>query len=123
MKCQQCKSIENLYKYKSSTSKTGFSYICRECNTNNKKKYRQTKKGKISTNKAVYKSIKKYNYKQNARTKVFQALKNGIILKPDICSVCKNKEIIEGHHMDYSKPLEVVWLCRKCHSNLHNIVI
>ena len=26
----------------------------------------------------------------------------------------------EKHHLDYTKPLEVVWACRKCHLWLHN---
>lgn len=33
---------------------------------------------------------------------------------------CKcGKLKVEGHHEDYSKPLEVIWLCRKCHGLIH----
>lgn len=34
------------------------------------------------------------------------------------CEVC-GKLPTDGHHMDYSKPLEVVWLCRKHHKLEH----
>lgn len=30
------------------------------------------------------------------------------------CAVC-GEESVEAHHEDYSKPLEVVWLCRRHH--------
>lgn len=39
-----------------------------------------------------------------------------------ICEVCGGKKNIEGHHKDYQKPLEVVWLCRKHHKDLHKII-
>lgn len=31
------------------------------------------------------------------------------------CAVCGNPKT-DGHHEDYSKPLDVVWLCRKHHA-------
>lgn len=34
------------------------------------------------------------------------------------CADCGNPES-QMHHEDYSKPLEVTWLCRKCHLGLH----
>jgi len=54
--------------------------------------------------------------KRNAKAKVEYALKTGKLTKPELCEACKEKRKLEGHHFDYSKPLEVVWLCHKCHS-------
>lgn len=35
------------------------------------------------------------------------------------CSVCGKKKA-DAHHRDYSKPLEVEWLCRQCHADRHH---
>ena len=35
------------------------------------------------------------------------------------CAHC-NDPNTERHHPDYSKPLEIVWLCRSCHLLLHS---
>lgn len=50
---------------------------------------------------------------------VSNALKSGKMIKPANCSVCGSTYLIEGHHEDYSKPLDVVWLCKTCHTNVH----
>ena len=89
---------------------------CRECNTERLKRYRNTEKGRININNAVYHSIEKHREKQNARMKLNYALKNGKISKTK-CS-CGEKKV-EAHHSDYTKPLQVIWVCRSCHSNLH----
>lgn len=38
-------------------------------------------------------------------------------VKRDKCEVC-GKTAVEAHHEDYSKPLEVKWLCRRHHLKL-----
>jgi hypothetical protein len=46
---------------------------------------------------------------------------NGTVVPSDACSRCGTSGgIIVGHHPDYGKPLEVEWLCPKCHSFVHN---
>jgi hypothetical protein len=50
---------------------------------------------------------------------VYKALKKGILKKPDLCSKCGLKKTIHAHHKDYSKPLDVVWLCNSCHAKIH----
>ena len=36
------------------------------------------------------------------------------------CSICKSTLNLVKHHPDYSKPLEVITLCSKCHNELHH---
>ena len=50
---------------------------------------------------------------------VKHAVKMGALVRPDTCSQCKTPGRIEGHHPDYSEPLDIIWLCRKCHIRLH----
>lgn len=43
----------------------------------------------------------------------------GDIRKYKRCQICNNKTSLHGHHEDYNKPLEVYWLCQKCHRQIH----
>jgi hypothetical protein len=44
--------------------------------------------------------------------------RRGLLVKQP-CRVCGSLEKVEKHHEDYSKPLEVFWLCRPCHKSIH----
>lgn len=41
-------------------------------------------------------------------------------LVPQPCAHCGSAKNINAHHTDYSQPLRVVWLCRRCHLREHN---
>jgi Bacterial regulatory proteins, luxR family len=56
--------------------------------------------------------------KKAAHEALHRALKSGIIQKPEVCMGCGGPDP-EGHHPDYSKPLEVEWLCNACHHKRH----
>ncbi len=67
-----------------------------------------------------YHSNPDHQKKHKARGVLNKALKSGKILKPLNCSTCEKLGRIEGHHDDYEKPLEVIWLCTSCHGKLHS---
>lgn len=57
---------------------------------------------------------------------VEKAIQRGIIERKTHCENCGSSETnkdgrsnVEAHHDDYNKPLEVRWLCRKCHFEWH----
>jgi len=64
-----------------------------------------------------------YSYQDRCPEKVAcrietrKAISGGVLVKTP-CKVCGVLKV-DAHHPDYSKPLEVVWLCRKHHSELH----
>lgn len=47
------------------------------------------------------------------------ALRYGLLVRPSKCAQCRKSCRPHGHHRDYAKPLEVRWLCAKCHSWHH----
>lgn len=40
-------------------------------------------------------------------------------IKRGHCDVCGSTDNVDGHHEDYSKPLDVRWLCHKHHMEFH----
>jgi hypothetical protein len=58
------------------------------------------------------------SHKFRAQKAVADAVRTGRLKKPEHCEVCGEKipkGKLQGHHEDYSKPLEVRWVCTKCH--------
>ncbi len=47
------------------------------------------------------------------------AIKRGDLVNPGVCEQCQSTAYVEGHHDDYSKPLDVRWLCKSCHRLWH----
>ena len=54
--------------------------------------------------------------KLQARSDARHAVRDGVLIKQP-CEVCGSIEVVK-HHDDYSKPLDVRWLCRKHHDEL-----
>lgn len=95
----------------------------------NQRSYYERNKEKIldkmreSRKKNGYASTKAYRqrnkHKIDCHNFVALAVKLGQLKKLDYCEKCKINCIPHGHHHDYTKPLDVIWLCRKCHGEEH----
>jgi hypothetical protein len=59
--------------------------------------------------------------KELARKALARAVRLGQIVRPEVCAACSERprKKLDAHHPDYGKPLEVVWLCRRCHVEAH----
>lgn len=73
--------------------------------------------GKHALNVANYR--KRFPEKQKAQNAVSYALHAGKLTK-GLCSSCGTDQDICAHHEDYTKPLDVTWLCRPCHIRHHS---
>ena len=119
---------------------------CADCLRKKNRIYRQNNLEKIRIKDAIYRSKNKEKYipfyriryqrleeksllgfKRFADRKMHSLAANivnygvriGILIKDEKCHYCSCNEDIQGHHMDYSKPTEVIWLCRACHAKVH----
>lgn len=55
-----------------------------------------------------------------ARNQLRHAVRTGRVAVPSRCERCGALDArLDGHHHDYSKPLDVEWLCRECHMAHH----
>jgi len=54
---------------------------------------------------------------RRAQYLVYLAVKTGKIIRPSTCSKCAAQGKIQGSHNDYSRPLDVEWLCARCHNH------
>jgi len=82
-------------------------------------KYQKTEKGRERTSAAKKRWIENNVVKRGAHVLVGNAVRDGILVKPESCSRCGSSGKISAHHDDYSKPLEVRWLCSACHAEHH----
>jgi hypothetical protein len=135
-KCKECgieKELSDFWKNKRMTS--GYFNKCKICSKREKDKYAaehvdEMRATRSRYSKLSYKTGRKGRdnkiYKLNnplvvkAHSAVRYAVRMGKIIKPKNCSTCNEETSLHGHHNDYTKLLDVIWLCPSCHGQLHH---
>ena len=141
--CKQCGVEQRVMDYyRSSTG--GFMAICKGCHRSNVKAHReanadhyrefdrqranlphrvearaayaQTPEGRAALARGSKAWAKRNPLKKAASTAVANAIRDGRLTRQP-CEACGDKA--QAHHDDYSKPLDVRWLCTKHHAEWH----
>lgn len=146
-RCKEEKDLTDFYKHKK--MKEGYLNICKDCKReyakeqfhknmlnpkwaakekertrernkrlNYTQKYKaKTEEQKKKVNEYKKRWIKKNPEKRRAHVMVGNALRSGKLIR-QTCEICGDKKT-HAHHEDYTKPLDVIWLCSKHHREVH----
>lgn len=133
--CSECGQEKPLSEFnKNRGSKDGLQDRCRSCfsrynkaryasdperHKRNVRTYRENNPRKVFESRL--KTCEKNPSKARAYKVVEAALACGEISNPGVCYGCgcsSDEHRIEAHHHDYSKPLEIIWLCTPCHRRM-----
>lgn len=148
--CTQCKKVKPLKDFhKKITGKFGRYANCKSCAREYGHAYRTTHKQVIKENYRAYceanresiyvqsktwrqghpEKMREYsnNYyirfpeRHKARQAVNNALRSGVLVRPNKCDCCSRIGKVEAHHKSYAKKnwLKVEWLLPDCHSFIH----
>lgn len=121
-KCTRCKLVKDdcaLKRGNGGRPEGNFTwYVCTQCETEYTKKYRKSPQGRRMNREAIKRWRRKNPEKVLAHQILRDAIQKGEITRGDTCALCGSSSRIHGHHHDYSKPLDVTWLCNSCHAKL-----
>jgi hypothetical protein len=139
-KCKKVKPISGFYKHPQMPD--GFLNKCKECAKKDSKErerrlrttdpnwlaserkrcrakqanYRKLGLAHKTSNAVKHAWRKRNKLKSRTHSVASRAVRAGKITPKSVCEGCGKKHPrLEKHHPDYSKPLEVQWLCPKCH--------
>lgn len=79
--------------------------------------YAKTEKGAAAHTRAKTAYMVKHPLRRAANNAVANAVRDGRLVRLP-CIICGHS-VVHGHHPDYSRPLDVVWLCVTHHNETH----
>lgn len=128
-RCPRCGETKPLEAFNRNRSRpSGRQDYCKTCTRSHRKANREKRRAmqrdwrRRNPDKIrQYRRTRESNHpeKEAANAAVRAAVDAGRLVRATVCEYCGNATKTEGHHRDYSKQLEVVWLCHDCHVDEH----
>lgn len=127
--CGEVKPASEFYRHKSTRDRLFAE--CKFCWCARTRKYRadndevRVRDRNRNTLRRSYRAAAAQKYAKNSPEKVAahvmvsRAISKGDLLRQP-CQVCGATEFVHAHHEDYSKPLDVIWLCARHHTLTHS---
>ncbi len=124
--CRKCRHRDYMLAWRAANIERSRE-IARECYARNAQEYRDRARAHREANIERYRAYDRerghrvYDEQKEIARRAFNkaVIRGQIVRQPcEVCGVSK----AEGHHGDYSKPLDVRWLCRTHHMQLHRRV-
>lgn len=84
-----------------------------------REEYARSPEGRATHARALAESNRRYPERVNARAIFRRAVKRGEVTPWSCCAVPECDRKPQAHHPDYSRPLDVVWLCSTHHRAAH----
>lgn len=127
-RCGQPKPLSEYYKHPKTAD--GLLGKCKPCHRSDVKANRKAKidyyrafdrkRGNRQLAEYQQNYIADHPERRAANIVVGNAVRDGRLIKPEACWSCGSTFHIVGHHPDYSRPLDVCWMCQACHKQLHD---
>jgi hypothetical protein len=146
-RCARCKRFKSLsHFYRDKKGRNGRSSYCKPCacaktrawlrvpenrtratKTNNAWRKANPEKQRAASRRAsrsparrkqTQRYRRRHTEKAQAHWTVSNALRSGRLTRRP-CAKCGTTKRVHAHHEDYSKPLDVVWLCHRHHDEIH----
>lgn len=134
-KCRCAKPLDQFYKH----AQMGDGHLnkCKDCTKNDVKKHRQdnwqavrdydrlraSQPHRVAKAKEIQARWKaEHPERRHAQSLLGSAVRCGRVTPWPVCAVPACSDKPQAHHPDYSRPLDVVWLCDAHHKQAHALV-
>lgn len=120
-KCGIDKPLDQFYRHRMMAD--GHLGKCKECakadargHWKHSTRYQQRTTAQKRQDRAVKRAWeKRHAVQKTANTAVGNGIRDKRLQIAAACEYCGETEMLQAHHWDYSRPLDVTWLCPRCH--------